>query len=93
MKAVWNGQLLAESKETIVVEHNHYFPETSLNSEFFKPTSTTTKCPWKGTASYFTLEVNGELNKDAAWVYREPKEEAREIKDYIAFWRGVEITE
>lgn len=93
MKAIWNGELLAESTETKVVEHNHYFPESSLNSKFFKPTSTTTHCPWKGTASYFTLEVNGELNKDAAWVYREPKEEAKEIKDHIAFWRGVEITE
>lgn len=93
MKAIWNGQILAESDHTIMIENNHYFPPSSLNKQFFIPSQTTSKCPWKGTASYFTLVVNGEENNDAAWYYPEPKEAAMEIKDYVAFWRGVEVTE
>ena len=93
MKAIWNGAILAESDSIITLEHNHYFPEEALNRQYFKPSGTTTLCPWKGTANYYTIEVEGELNKDAAWEYREPKAEAKHIKGYIAFWRGVEIRE
>ena len=91
MKAYWNGQLLAESDDTIVVENNHYFPADSINKEFFKTSSTHTICPWKGEASYYTLEVDGSENKDAAWFYPTPSELAKKIKDYVAFWKGVEI--
>lgn len=91
MKAIWNNQILAESTVTKTVEGNHYFPEESLNTTFFKPTETKTTCPWKGEASYYTLEVNGEKNKDAAWYYPEPKDAAKEIKGYVAFWKGVEV--
>lgn len=92
MKATWNGQLLAESDDTIVIENNHYFPPSSVNMQLFLESNTTTKCPWKGTASYFTIVVNGEENKDAAWYYQSPMDAALEIKDYVAFWRGVEIS-
>ncbi|MCI5083382.1 MAG: DUF427 domain-containing protein [Saprospiraceae bacterium] len=93
MKAIWNNQLLAESEETIVVENNHYFPESSLHKAFFKPSDKHTSCPWKGQASYYSLEVNGQVNADAAWYYPEPKDAAAQIKNYVAFWKGVEITE
>ncbi len=93
MKAIWNNQLLAESEETIVVENNHYFPESSLNKAFFKPSDKHTSCPWKGQASYYSLEVNGQVNTDAAWYYPDPKDAAAQIKNYVAFWKGVEITE
>lgn len=93
MKAVYNGKTLAESTETIVVENNHYFPESSLNKEFFKPSDKHTTCPWKGLASYYTIEVDGKSNQDAAWFYPEPKDAAKEIKNYTAFWKGVEITQ
>lgn len=92
MKAIWNNTILAESDETIVVEGNHYFPPASVNFEFFKKTDTHTTCPWKGVASYYTIEVKGELNKAAAWYYPTPLDAAKEIEDHIAFWRGVEIT-
>ena len=93
MKAIWKGQLLAESDDTIVIENNHYFPPSSLNMQFFIKSETTSKCPWKGTASYFTIVANNEKNIDAAWYYPAPKEAASEIKDYVAFWRGVEVIE
>ena len=93
MKAVWNGKVIARSNETIVVENNHYFPPDSVNSAFLRPSQTHTVCPWKGKASYYDIIVNGEINKDAAWYYPEPKAAAENIKDYIAFWKGVEITE
>lgn len=93
MKAIWKDELLAESDDTIVIENNHYFPASSLNMNFFKKSETTSKCPWKGTANYFSIIVNGEINKDAAWYYATPKGAAKEIKDYVAFWRGVEIIE
>ncbi|MDJ1504633.1 DUF427 domain-containing protein [Xanthocytophaga agilis] len=93
MKAIWNGQIIAESDQTIVVEGNHYFPPQSVRTEFFIPSSTHTTCPWKGIASYYTLDVENSQNKDAAWYYKEPKEAAQQIKDYIAFWKGVKITE
>ena len=93
MKAIWEGQLLAESENTIVIESNHYFPASSLNMQYFIESETTTKCPWKGTASYYNVVVNDEVNKDAAWYYPSPKEAATEITGYVAFWRGVEVTE
>lgn len=91
MKAVWNGQTIAESDDTIVIEGNHYFPADSIRQEYLKPSSTRTTCPWKGEASYYSLVVNGEKNEDAAWYYPEPSEIASEIKNRIAFWRGVEV--
>ena len=91
MKAIWNNQVLAESDQTVVVENNHYFPESSLNKEFFVPSDTTTRCPWKGEANYYSIVVNGQENKDAAWYYAQPKEAAKEIKGHVAFWRGVKI--
>ena len=91
MKAIWNGQTLAESNKTIVVEGNHYFPEDSINKEYFQPSDTHTNCPWKGAASYYSISANGETNKDAAWFYPEPKAAAKEIANHIAFWKGVEV--
>lgn len=93
MKAIWNNQLLAESDDTVVVENNHYFPESSLHKEFFRPSVTTTHCPWKGEASYYSIVVHGEENRDAAWYYPEPKEAAKQIKNRVAFWKGVEVIE
>lgn len=92
MKAIFNGQLLADSDDTIVIENNHYFPPASLNRNYFKESPTHSTCPWKGEASYYTLEVDGKINADAAWYYPEPKDAAKEIKDHVAFWKGVEIT-
>ena len=92
MRATWNGALIAESEKTVVVEGNHYFPPGSLEDEFFRPSSTTTICPWKGTAHYYTLVVGGEQNPDAAWYYPETKQAAEEIRDHVAFWRGVEVS-
>lgn len=91
MKAIWNDKVLAESNETIVVEGNHYFPPEAINKDYFKPSDKHTVCPWKGTASYYTVEVDGKHNQDAAWFYPEPKEAAKNIKGYIAFWRGVSV--
>lgn len=91
MKAIWNGQVIAESDDTVVVENNHYFPHTSINKEFFKESDTHTVCPWKGTASYYTIDVDGTKNPDAAWYYPVPSELAKSIKDYVAFWKGVTI--
>ena len=90
-KAIWNGRVIAESNETEVVEGNVYFPESSLNREFFRSSSTTSTCPWKGQARYYNLEMDGQDNPDAAWYYPDPKPAARNIKGYVAFWRGVEI--
>lgn len=91
MQAVFNGTVIAESDATVVVEGNHYFPEASLRSEFFTTTGTQTVCPWKGTASYYTVEVDGRTSADAAWYYPTPKDAAREIAGHVAFWRGVEV--
>jgi len=91
MKAIWNGEVLAQSNDTVVVEGNHYFPPASLNRQFFSDSSTTTNCPWKGTASYYNVEVNGKVNKDAAWVYVTPKSAASNITGHIAFWKGVDV--
>ncbi len=93
MKAIWNGEILAESKDTKVVEGNHYFPPESIRKEFFSPSDTQTVCPWKGTASYYHIKVREDVNNDAAWTYPEPKEKASEIKNHVAFWKGVQVTE
>ena len=91
MKAIWNGEVIAESSETIVVEGNHYFPPSTIKQEFFQPSETHTVCGWKGTASYYNVVVGGEVNKDAAWFYPETKEAANNIKGYVAFWKGVKV--
>lgn len=91
MRATWNGATIAESDDTIVIEGNHYFPRDAIRPEYFQPSNTHTICPWKGEASYFNVVVNGDTNKDAAWYYPDPKPAAQEIKDYVAFWRGVKV--
>lgn len=91
MKAVWNDVVLAESDSTKVVEGNQYFPPDSIKKEYFKPSATHSVCPWKGTASYYTVEVNGKPNVDAAWYYPAPKDAAKEITNYVAFWKGVKV--
>lgn len=93
MKAIWNGTIIAESNDTVIVEGNHYFPESTVAMEYLNPTDTKTTCPWKGIANYYTISVGEESNIDAAWYYSEPKEAAKNIAGCIAFWRGVEITE
>ena len=90
-KAIWNGHVVAESDETVVVEGNHYFPLESLRSEFFSDSPSTSRCPWKGTANYFDVTVDGETNKSAAWTYRDPKPAAADIKDHVAFWGGIKV--
>jgi uncharacterized protein (DUF427 family) len=92
MKAIWNNSIIAESDETVVIEGNHYFPPQSIKKEYFESSDTHTLCPWKGTASYYTLEVNGKTNPDAAWYYPNASEMAKGIEGYIAFWKGVKIT-
>ncbi|HLS77289.1 MAG TPA: DUF427 domain-containing protein [Nocardia sp.] len=91
VRAEWNGVVLAESDDTVVVEGNHYFPASAVRSEYLTPTDTHTVCPWKGTASYYTVRVNGSENPDAAWYYPEPKEAAAQIENHVAFWRGVDV--
>jgi uncharacterized protein (DUF427 family) len=90
-KAIWNGVVLAESDDTVIIEGNKYFPHDSINKEYFKQSATHTTCPWKGVASYYSLEVNGEVNNDAAWFYPETKHAAKPIENFVAFWKGVEI--
>jgi uncharacterized protein (DUF427 family) len=90
-KASWNGTVLAESDRTVIVEGNHYFPPGSWHEAYFRPSDTQTICPWKGTANYHDLEVNGERNADAAWYYPDPKPAAAQIKDHVAFWKGVRV--
>jgi len=91
MKATWNGTVLAESDQTIVVEGNQYFPPDAVHREYFQDSSTHTTCPWKGEASYLTVAVDGQQNADAAWYYPEPKDAAKQITGYVAFWRGVKV--
>ena len=91
MKAIWNGETIAESNETVVVEGNHYFPPSAIKQEFFQPSETHTVCGWKGTASYYNVVVNGQTNKDAAWFYPETKEAANNSEGYVAFWKGVKV--
>lgn len=93
MKASWNGVLLAESDDTVVVEGNHYFPQGSLLNQYFKPSDHTSRCPWKGTASYYSIEVDGKRNENAAWYYPEPLAAAAQIKGRVAFWKGVKVAD
>jgi len=90
-KATWNGTVLAESEQTIMIEGNHYFPPEAVKREYFQQTQTHTTCPWKGVASYYSIAVNGEVNADAAWYYPVPKDAAKQITNYVAFWKGVEV--
>lgn len=91
MRAIWRGAVLAESDQTVVVEGNHYFPRESLTEDYFKPSWTRSVCLWKGVASYYTVTVDGERNRDAAWEYRRPFPAARQVKGRVAFWHGVEV--
>ena len=93
MTATWNGTVLAQSDDTVVVEGNHYFPADSLREEHFAPSDHTSRCPWKGLASYKHVVVNGATNENAAWFYPEPKDAAAEIRGHVAFWKGVEVRE
>ena len=90
-KAIWNGAVLAESDKCEVVEGNQYFPPDSINKQYFQESSTHTSCPWKGQASYYTIEVDGQQNKDAAWYYPTAKDKAKNIEGYISFWKGVKV--
>ena len=91
MKAVWNDMVIAESDDTVVVEGNHYFPSSSIKNEYFHKTETSTSCPWKGVASYYSVTVNGKTNTDCAQYYPVPSKEAEKIKDRVAFWNGVQV--
>lgn len=93
MRAVWNGVVIAESDDTVVVEGNHYFPRESVDPTVVQPSENHTTCPWKGRASYLTLQVDGQTNVDAAWFYPDPLPAAREIADRVAFWRGVQVSD
>jgi uncharacterized protein (DUF427 family) len=90
-KAIWNNTVIAESNETIVVEGNHYFPPDAVKRKYFQENSQHTTCPWKGVASYFDIVVDENINRGAAWYYPEPKSAASNIKNYVAFWRGVKV--
>jgi uncharacterized protein (DUF427 family) len=90
-RAIWNDTVLAESDDTVMVEGNHYFPREALSDEHLVPSEKTSWCPWKGTASYFTVRANGDENPDAAWYYPDPKQKAAAIKDRVAFWHGVKV--
>ncbi|HZQ09966.1 MAG TPA: DUF427 domain-containing protein [Anaerolineae bacterium] len=90
-KAIWKDAVLAESDKTIIVEGNHYFPPDAIHHEFFQPSQSHTVCSWKGVASYYDVVVNGQVNHDAAWFYPDPKDAAKKIAGYIAFWRGVQV--
>jgi len=92
MRAIWKDKVIAESNDTVVVENNHYFPIASVHGEHLQPSELHTTCPWKGVASYYDVVVDGEVNKDAAWYYPEPSEQAARIRDRVAFWRGVKVT-
>lgn len=91
MKAIYNGEVIAESDETVVVEGNHYFPADSIKKEYFEESGTNTVCGWKGTANYYSIVVGDEKNEDAAWYYADAKDEAKNIENYVAFWKGVEV--
>lgn len=91
VRAIWNGTVIAESDETVIVDGNHYFPPSSIKDEYFSESETTSVCGWKGTARYYTVRVNGSQNVDAAWHYPEAKEKAKPIEGYVAFWKGVTV--
>jgi len=93
IRAIWNGEVLAESDQTIVVEANHYFPPNSISEEFFSDSDSRTICSWKGVASYYDVQVNGKTNNNAAWYYPSPQPAAEKIASYVAFWHGVEVLE
>jgi uncharacterized protein (DUF427 family) len=93
VKAIWKGEIIAESDKTIIVEGNHYFPPESVEREYLKETQTHSTCPWKGKASYYDVVVKGDVNKDAAWYYPAPSPAAKQIANYVAFWKGVEVVE
>jgi uncharacterized protein (DUF427 family) len=93
MKASWNGQVIAESDETIVVEGNHYFPADSVDSAFLRDSDTQTRCVWKGMASYYDIVVGDDVNSDAVWYYPDPSRMAEMVRDRVAFWKGVEVSE
>ena len=90
-RAVWNGAVLAESDRCVVVEGNQYFPPDAVRRDHLRPSATHTTCPWKGVASYYDVVVDGQVNRDAAWYYPEPKDAAKQIRDHVAFWRGVTV--
>lgn len=92
-RAIWNNTVIAESEKTVVIEGNHYFPEETIKKEYFKDSDTHTTCPWKGIASYYSLEVDGQINKDAAWYYPKTSELAKSIEGKVAFWKGVQVVE
>ncbi len=92
MKAVWNGTVIAESDDTVVVEGNHYFPRESVRDDVVRPSDTQSVCPWKGTASYYSLELDGQQSTDAAWYYPQPKDAAKQIQGRVAFWKDVKVT-
>jgi len=91
MKAIWNGQTIAESDETVIVDGNHYFPVVSVNKALLLDSEKTTRCFWKGKANYYSIQVDDQINKDAAWYYANPKKAAHQIKDRVAFWKGVQV--
>jgi uncharacterized protein (DUF427 family) len=93
MKAIWNGKVIAQSDDTVLVEGNHYFPAAALDRQYVSFSNHRTTCPWKGQASYYSLLVDGELNPDAVWYYRDPKPEAEMVRDRVAFWKGVQVTD
>ena len=93
MKAIWNGRVVAESDDTVVVEGNHYFPRSALDDSLVSPSETTSYCPWKGTAHYLNLMVEGKANANAVWYYPQPKPAASEIDGRVAFWNGVEVSD
>jgi len=93
MKAIWNDKVIAKSANTRIVENNHYFPLEDIKKEFLKPSDTHTRCPWKGKASYYHIKVDGKINEDAAWFYPNASHAAKPIEDYVAFWKGIKVTE
>ena len=93
MKATWNGATIAQSDDTVLVEGNHYFPISSVREDVLRTSAKHTTCPWKGEASYYSIEVDGRVNQDAAWFYPDPSAAAAEIRDRVAFWRGVEVVD
>jgi uncharacterized protein (DUF427 family) len=93
VKAIWKNKIIAESEKTEIIEDNYYFPPDSVKKEFLKESNTHYTCPWKGTANYYDVKINGDIIKDAAWYYPEPKPAAKKIKNYVAFWKGIEIIE
>lgn len=92
-KAIWNDTIIAESDQTEKVEGNHYFPPNSINKEYFRDNKTTSVCPWKGVANYYDVMVDNQVNSGAAWYYPNPKDAAANIKDYVAFWRGITVVD